>query len=110
DYSDRAELAGELLPGLAGQAAERIGRRTATFGGGFAVASAELLAGLAPGTGAAEAVAAADAVLDAVIERGLPSGEAAVLAWAGGALHQAQAEECLRVLGAERAGQDVHVR
>ena len=110
DYSDRAELAGELLPGLAVQAAERIGRRTATFGEVFAATSAELLAGLAPGTEAAEAVAAADAVLDAVLERAVPSREAAVLAWAGGALHQAQADACLEVLGAERAGQDVHVR
>ena len=110
DYSDRAELAGELLPGLAAQAAERIGRRTATFGEVFAAASAELLAGLAPGTGAAEAVAAADAVLDAVLERAVPSREAAVLAWAGGSLHQAQADACLRMLGAERAAEDVHVR
>jgi tetratricopeptide (TPR) repeat protein len=110
DYNDRVELAGELLPGLAVQAAERIGRRTAAFGEVFAAASAELLAGLAPGTGAAEAAAAADAVLDAVLERGVPSREAAVLAWARGSLHQAQADACLGVLGAERAGEDVHVR
>jgi hypothetical protein len=110
DYSDRAELAGELLPGLAAGASERIGRRTATFGEVFAAAGAELLAGLAPGTGAAEAVAAADAVLDAVLQRAVPSREAAVLAWAGGSLHQAQADACLRVLGAERAEPDVHVR
>ena len=88
DYADRAELARELLPDLPAQAAERIARRTATFGEVFAVAAADMVAGLGPGTGAGEAVAAADAVIDAVLDRAVPSREAAVLAWAGGALHE----------------------
>ena len=110
DYSDRAELAGELLPDLPVQAAERIARRTATFREVFAVAAADMIAGLGPETGVGEAVAAVDVVVDAVLDRAVPSREAAVLAWAGGALHQAQAEACLRVLGADRAEGDVHIR
>ena len=109
-YPDRVELARELLPGLPAGAGERIARRTATFGEVFAVAAADKVAGLGPGTEAGEAVAAADAVIDAVLDRAVPSREAAVLAWAGGALHQMQADACLRVLGAERADEDVHVR
>ena len=80
---DRAELARELLPGLPVQAAERVARRTATFGEVFAVAAADKVAGLGPGTGAAEAVAAADAVIDAVLDRAVPSREAAVLGLGG---------------------------
>ena len=85
-------------------------RRTATFGEVFAVAAADKVAGLGPGTGAGEAVAAADAVIGAVLDRAVPSREAAVLAWAGGALHEQQADACLRVLGAGRVEGDVHVR
>jgi hypothetical protein len=110
DYPDRVELVRELLPDLPAQAAERVARRTATFGEVFAVVAADRVAGLGPGTGAGEAVAAADAVIDAVLDRAVPSREAAVLAWAGGALHQAQVEACLRVLGADRAEDDAHVR
>jgi tetratricopeptide (TPR) repeat protein len=109
-YAARVELARELLPGLPAQAAERIARRTATFGEVFAVAAADMVAGLGPGTGVGEAVAAADAVIGAVLDRAVPSREAAVLAWAGGALHERQADACLRVLGAERVEGDVHVR
>ena len=110
EYADRARLARELLPDLPVQAAERIARRTVTFGEVFAVAAADKVAGLGPGTGTGQAVAAADAVIDAVLDRVAPSREAAVLAWAGGALYQAQADACLRVLGADRAEGDVHVR
>ena len=70
DYAARVELARELLPHLPAQAAERIARRTATFGEVFAVAAADMVAGLGPGTGAGEAVAAADAVIGAVLDRG----------------------------------------
>jgi tetratricopeptide (TPR) repeat protein len=110
DYPARVELARELLPHLPAQAAERVARRTATFGEVFAVAAADMVAGLGPGTGAGEALAAADAVIGAVLDRAVPSREAAVLAWAGRALHERQAEACLRVLGAERLEGDVHVR
>jgi len=109
-YADRVGLARELLPGLPAGAMERIARRTATFGEVFAVAVADMVAGLGPGTHAGEAVAAVDAVVDAALDRAVPSREAAVLAWAGGALHQAQVEGCLRVLGAGRAEGDVYVR
>jgi tetratricopeptide (TPR) repeat protein len=109
-YAARVELARELLPDLPAQAAERIARRTATFGEVFAVAAADMVAGLGPGTEADEAVAAADAVIGAVLDRAVPSREAAVLAWAGGALHERQADACLQVLGAERLEGDVHVR
>ena len=110
DYAARVELARELLPGLPAQAAERIARRTATFGEVFAVAAADMVAGLGPGTGAGEALAAADAVIGAVLQRAVPSREVAVLAWAGGTLHGRQADACLRVLGAEHLEGDVHVR
>lgn len=76
----------------------------------FAVAAADRVAGLGPGAGAGEAVAAADAVIGAVLARSVPSREAAVLAWAGGSLHDKQADACLQVLGAERLAGDVHVR
>ena len=52
DYAARVELMRELLPRLPAQAAERIARRTATFGEVFAVAAADKVAGLGPGTGA----------------------------------------------------------
>ncbi len=109
-YAARVDLARELLPHLPAQAAERIARRTATFGEVFAVAAADKVAGLGPGSGAGEAVVAADAVIDAVLDRAVPSREAAALAWAGGALHERQADACLRVLGAGRMEGDVHVR
>jgi tetratricopeptide (TPR) repeat protein len=108
DYSDRVELTRELLPDLQAQAAERVARRTATFGEVFAVAAADKVAGLDPSTGAGEAVAAADAVIDAVLDRAVPSREAAILAWAGGALHQVQVDACLHVLGADQADEDTY--
>jgi Tetratricopeptide repeat len=109
-YPDRVELARELLPGLPDEAVERVARRTVTFGEVFTVAAADLLAGPADGPGAGDRVAAVDAVADALLERAVPSPEAAVLAWAGGALQERQVEACLQVLGAERASGDVHVR
>jgi tetratricopeptide (TPR) repeat protein len=109
DYADRAGLVRELLPGLPAAAVERIARRTATFAEVFAVAVADKVAGLGPGVEAGEAVAAADDVVSA-LDRAVPSREAAVLAWAGGALQQAQVDGCLRVLGAGGAGRDVYVR
>src|SRR5438093_1292274 len=51
DYPDRVELAAELLPDLPAQAVERVARRTASFGEVFAVAAADLVAGLGPGAG-----------------------------------------------------------
>lgn len=110
EYADRVGLARELLPGLPGGAVERIGWRTATFGEVFSVAAADKVTGLGPGIAAGEAVAAADAVIDAVLDRAVPSREAAILAWAGGALHQAQTDACIDVLGADRVEGDVHVR
>ncbi len=110
DYPDRVELARELLPDLPVQAAERVARRTATFGEVFAVAAADRMAGLGPGAGAGQPVTAADVVVDAVLDRAVPSREAVVLAWAGGVLHQVQAGACLRFLGADRAMDDPYVR
>jgi hypothetical protein len=110
NYPDRVELARELLPSLPAAAAERIARRTATFGEIFAIAAADRVAELGPGTGTREAVAAADAAINAVLDRTVPSREAAILAWAGGALHQPQADACLQVLAVERADADVHLR
>jgi tetratricopeptide (TPR) repeat protein len=109
-YVARVELVRELLPDLPVQAAERVARRTATFGEVFAVTAADMMAGLGPDAGAEEAVAAADAVINAVLDRAVPSRQAAVLSWAGGALHQRQADACLRVLGADRTERDVYVR
>jgi Tetratricopeptide repeat len=110
DYAARADLARELLPRLPDAAVERIARRTVTFGEVFAVVAADKVAELDPGAGAGEAVAVVDAVIDAVLVRAAPSREAAVLAWAGGALHDRQVDACLRVLGSARVQEDAHVR
>ena len=108
-YTERAELAAELLPHLPAAGIERIARRTATFTEVFAVAGAGRLAELGPETEAAEAVTVVDAVVDAVLERARPSPEAVVLAWAGGALHDRQAGQALEVLGAIRQDDDPRV-
>ncbi len=66
-------------------AVERIAGRTRNFAEPFAVGGAGKLAELAQDTGAA-LLAAVDTVIDAAVERAKVSAEAAVLAWAGGAL------------------------
>ena len=109
DYAARAELAAELLPDLPAAGVERIARRAAAFAEVFAVAGAGRLAELRPGTGAAEAASVVDAVAEGVLERARPSGEAVVLAWAGGALHARQAAMALQVLGAESQDDDRRV-
>ena len=68
-YTDRAELAAELLPHLPAAGIERIARGTATFAEVFAVAEEGLLAELSPETETAEAVSVVDAVADAVLKR-----------------------------------------
>ena len=108
-YTDRAELAAELLPHLPAAGIERIARQTATFTEVFAVAEAGRLAELGPETDTAEAVSVVDAVADAVLERAQPSPEAVVLAWAGGALHERQASQALQVLGEIRQDDDPRV-
>lgn len=50
-YAARVGLARELLPGMPAQAAERIARRTATFGEVFTVAAKDMVAGLGPAPG-----------------------------------------------------------
>jgi hypothetical protein len=108
-YADRVELAAELLPGLPAAGVERIARQTATFTEVFAIAGTGRLAELGPATAAADAVSVVDAVTEAALERGRPSPEAVVLAWAGGALHARQADEALEVLGAGRQDDDRRV-
>jgi hypothetical protein len=108
-YTDRTELAAELLPHLPAAGIERIARRTATFTEVFAVAGAGRLAELGPETETAEAVTVVDAVADGVLERAAPSPEAVVLAWAGGALHDRQADRALELLGAIRREDDPRV-
>jgi hypothetical protein len=109
EYAARVDLAAELLPGLPAAGIERIARRTVTFNEVVAVAGTGRLAELSPGTGAADAVSAVDTVTDAVLERARPSPEAVVLAWAGGALHDRQAQRALEVLGAGRQDDDRRV-
>jgi hypothetical protein len=110
DAAERTDLARELLPALPDAACERIGARTATFAEVFAVAAADRLTSLAPGTTRPEAVTAADAVINALAAQGIPSREAAVLAWAGGPLTEVQADLALAELDAGRLEDDGHVR
>jgi hypothetical protein len=108
-YTDRVELAAELLPHLPASGIERIARRTATFKEVFAVAATGRLAELGPGTKTSEAVSVVDAITGAVLERARPSPEAVILAWAGGALHDRQAGQAMEVLGARRQEGDQRV-
>ena len=108
-YTDRVELAAELLPHLPPAGAERVARDTATFTEVFAVAEAERLAELGPEAETAEAVSVVDAIADAVLKRAWPSPEAQLLAWAGGALHERQARQALRVWGKAEEQDDPRV-
>ena len=97
------------MPGLPAAGIERIAQQTATFADVFAVARADRLGELGPETPAAEVVAVVDAVVGGVLDRGRPSPEAVVLAWAGGTLHERQARAALEVLGGARRAEDPHV-
>ena len=103
----RASLAWELCPGLPDAAIRRIGQRTQTFADVFAVTSAERLAELRPEDGRDSVLAVVDAVIDAKLQRGAPSAEAVIVAWAGGLTHSRQAAAALRVRGAKPAGSDI---
>jgi tetratricopeptide (TPR) repeat protein len=108
-YAARRELAAALLPDLPATGAERVARRTVTFGEVFAVAGAGQLAELAPQAETVEVLRVVDAVADAVLEWVRPSAEAVALAWAGGALHARQAERAVQVLGGGRHDDDRRV-
>jgi Tetratricopeptide repeat len=55
------------------------------------------------------AVSVVDALIDACINRGLPSVNAVVLAWAGGVLHSRQADRAADVLGGRKPKNDSDV-
>ncbi len=96
--ASRIGLARELRPGLPDNAIERIGQRTASFAEVFTVAAEERLSDVVTADGPA-AVHIMDTVIDAVLARGKPSAQARVLAWAGGALTERQADQALAILG-----------
>jgi hypothetical protein len=102
----RADLAGEVCPGLPAAAAERIARRTRTFAEVFAVAGSGRLAEAIRGDDHSRVLAVVDAVIDAAAEREPPSAEAVAVALAGGLVHARQASRALAVLGAERVAGD----
>jgi hypothetical protein len=110
DYPERLDLAQELLSWLPDALVERAARRTGTFADLFRVAGAERLAELDAGAPVEDSIEVMDAVIDALLERGAPTREAIVLAWAGGALHERQVDACLTALGGERVQGDPNVR
>jgi hypothetical protein len=104
-YGARAALAREAGPELPDAAVERIARRTRDFAEVFTVCGAGKLADLTQETGAA-LLADVDAVITAALDRAKVSAEAAMLAWAGGALLIRQADRALEILGADRQQDD----
>jgi len=105
----RSALARELCPWLPDVAISRIGQRTQTFADVFRVVASGRLAEVRPGDDEDGIVAASDAAINARLERGEPSAEAVILAWAGGVVHVRQAARALAVLGAEPLADDVDV-
>jgi tetratricopeptide (TPR) repeat protein len=105
-YRSRVDLAGELCPGLALSAIQRIAQRTRTFADIFSVASAERLTELS-GDEDSAVLSAVDAVINSRLQRPQPSAEAVVVTWAGGLVHVCQAERMLSVLGASHKAGDV---
>jgi hypothetical protein len=98
--ASRTALVRELLQGLPDAAVERIGLRTRTFGEVFTVTAGGRLAEVSQEIGAA-LLSDVDIVIDAELAPVPVSEEAAVLAWAGGALHVRQADRALEILGAD---------
>jgi Tetratricopeptide repeat len=104
DHQARVDLAAELCPNLPGAATRRIGQRTRTFTEVFAVASAERLGEVDAHGDDAVSVAIVDEVINAYVNRDPPSGQAVLLAWAGGVLHARQADRAADVLSDRRDG------
>ena len=96
--ASRTALARELRPGLPDDAIERIGQRTASFAQVFTIADEEKLTDAMTAEGPA-AVRIVDTVIDEVPARSTPSAQVRVLAWAGGALTERQADRALAILG-----------
>ena len=101
-FQERVDLTTELCPNLPGAAIRRIGQRTRTFTEVFTVASAERLTELDPHGDDAATVTMVDKVINARVDRDPPSGQAVVLAWAGGILHSRQADRAADILGWRR--------
>jgi hypothetical protein len=99
DEQARVELASDLCRELPAAATRRIGQRTQTFAEVFAVGASERLGELDAHGDDAAIVAVVDEVIDAQVTRAPPSGEAVVLAWAGGVMHARQVERAVEVLG-----------
>ena len=95
-YQARVSLVTDLCPQLPVAAMRRIGQRTQTFAEVFAVIAAERLTELDSRDDEAVIVALVDEVIDAQVDRASPSGEAVVVAWAGGVLHVRQANRAAR--------------
>ena len=96
--ASRTALARELRPGLPDDAIERIGQRTASFAEVFTIAGEEKLTD-AMSVDAPAAVRIVDRVIDEVPARSTRSAQVRVLAWAGGALTERQADRALAILG-----------
>lgn len=109
-YQARVGLATDLCPQLPAAALRRIGQRTQTFVEVFAVTAAKRLTELNPHDDEAATVTLVDEVINAQVNRAIPSRTAVVAAWAGGVLHTRQAERAAKVLRENRPGDDGDVR
>jgi Tetratricopeptide repeat len=101
----RAALVHELCPLLPDAVIQRIARRTTNFGEIFAVSAAEKLGDLSAETNLS-ALNGIDAIINATVAREEVSAEAKVVAWAGGAMINRQADKALQILGASRKEAD----
>jgi tetratricopeptide (TPR) repeat protein len=105
----RVKLARELSPRLADAGVRRIARRTRTFGEVFTVTAAEVLAATSVEGAAVSLEAAVDAVVDSRLDRGLPSAEAEMVAWAGGLVHARQTAKAMAARHAHQSRTDPYL-
>jgi tetratricopeptide (TPR) repeat protein len=110
DFESRLGLTRDLRPNLPDAAARRVAMRTNTFAEVFTVAAAPRLAEIGRDDDPGEVLAVVNAAVRARLARPAPSREAAITAWAGGLVHERQADRALGILGASHDTDDPSVR